>query len=126
MQATRQNLKHLDRLKKRSDFVLTASKGQKWVSKTVIVQALALDGDQRDILKFGFTATKKIGNAVFRNRVKRRMRAAAADIAATHYFTGYYIVFIGRSETARCSADDLRKDMKWCLKRLDVLGSSAS
>ena len=61
------------RLKKRPEFLCVAQNGRKWVSDTVIVQALETN---RHEIRFGFTATKKIGNAVTRNRAKRRMRAA--------------------------------------------------
>ena len=62
-------------LKKRKDFVLSNKFGHKSSNKNFILQKFS-PSDQNNLdLMFGFTATKKIGNAVKRNRAKRRMRA---------------------------------------------------
>ena len=106
------------RLKKRPEFLCVAEKGQKWVSDTVIVQAMETDKDE---LRFGFTATKKVGNAVIRNRAKRRLRAAADEIAKTHDLKPADIVLIARPTTVTCEWDDLLRNLTWCLRRLDLL-----
>ena len=108
------------RLKNRPEFLCVAHKGNKWVSETVIIQAMETD---REEVRFGFTATKKIGNAVMRNRAKRRLRAAADEIIKTHDFKSSDIVLIARDSTATCDWNDLIKNLKWCLKRLDYLQS---
>ena len=66
------------RLKKRVDFVRIAKQGQKWVSPGLIVQAMRrpiLHSGEDQGPRFGFTASKKVGNAIKRNKAKRRMRA---------------------------------------------------
>ncbi|MBU6235796.1 MAG: ribonuclease P protein component [Alphaproteobacteria bacterium] len=106
-----------DRLQKRSDF-LRLQNGRKWVSPTVIVQ---VEKGEKTSIRVGFTATKKLGGATVRNRVKRRMRAAAR--AALADVPGVWdLVLIGRAETATCPYQSLLKDLKWCLKRLEVTG----
>ena len=107
------------RLKKRPEFLCVAEKGKKWVSETIIVQALETDGN---ITRFGFTATKKIGNAVTRNRAKRRMRAVMDEIAKDNQLKSADIVLIARDTTPTCEWDDLLKNLKWCLRRLELLG----
>ena len=62
-------------LKKRKDFVLSNKFGQKTFNKNFILQKFSPPDQNNLDLMFGFTATKKIGNAVKRNRAKRRMRA---------------------------------------------------
>ncbi len=64
------------RLKKRSDFLRLQHKGVKQVMADFILQACSSPNDLPEI-RFGYTASKKIGNAVARNRAKRRMRALA-------------------------------------------------
>jgi ribonuclease P protein component len=118
---TNKRAKLPDRLKKRSEFLRVKDEGRKWVSPTVIVQA---GKAQSPSLRFGVTATKKLGNAVLRNRVKRRLREAARKVLAgktlAEAFPPADIVLIGRVETAACPFETLVKDLRWCLKRLEV------
>lgn len=106
------------RLKKRPEFLCVAKDGQKWVSESVIVQMIETD---RGIVRFGYTATKKIGNAVIRNRTKRRLRAAVHETLKSDNIKSADIVLIGRNITPTCDWDKLIKDLRWCLKRLSVL-----
>ena len=106
------------RLKKRPEFLFVAQSGKKWVSETVIVQVNFTD---RDETRFGFTATKKIGNAVTRNRAKRRMRAAVKEVLNKHHLKSADIVLIARDTVSTCSWDDLIKNLTWCLRRLGII-----
>src|ERR1700761_7852410 len=83
----------LDRLKKRSEFLAVAAANRRWTTPGLVLQArphaqITPDSDSASDngvrpreggLRVGFTATKKIGNAVKRNRARRRLRAAVAD-----------------------------------------------
>ncbi len=106
------------RLKKRSDFLRLRDSGKKWVSPTVIVQVAAPETTD---IRVGFTATKKIGGAVVRNRAKRRLREAAR-MALKGAQMPSDIVLIGRESTATCPFAALLKDMRWCFKRLEIHG----
>lgn len=107
------------RLKKRPEFLCVAQKGKKWVSPGVIIQSLETD---KNTVRFGFTATKKIGNAVTRNRAKRRLRAVADTLFNDPQLSlkSNDLVFIARDVTPTYDWDQLLKDAKWCLKRLEV------
>ena len=112
-------MKQIGRLQKRPAFLRVAKDGKKWVSKSMIVQAAANDLGQT---RFGLTVTKKISkSAVVRNRIRRRLRAAAYDVLPGTIKDGYDIVLIGRHETQTKDYADLVKDLRWCLKRLEVL-----
>lgn len=113
----------LGRLKKRPEFLSVNAAQTKWVSDTVIVQAKP--AQTPETFRFGVTATKKTGNAVIRNRIKRRLRAAIDELARDHNFNGFDIVLVGRVQTAECDWDKLVKDLRWCLKRLGVLAAEA-
>ena len=67
-------------LKKRRDFVLSNKYGQKTHNKNFILQEYCNPNISDQGLMFGFTATKRIGNAVKRNRAKRRMRALISSL----------------------------------------------
>ena len=78
----------------RADF-LRAAQGRKAGTGGFLLQARARD-DGSDITRVGFTASKKIGNAVFRNRAKRRMRALAREILAAAARPGWDYVLVAK------------------------------
>lgn len=107
-------------LKRRADFIAAAASGFKFVKPSLIVQARmrAPNEPSLSIIRVGFTATKKLGGAVVRNRVKRRLRAAVSQNMAELGLAGCDYVFIGREATYKGTFDDLIRDMKHALKRL--------
>jgi ribonuclease P protein component len=85
----------MDRLTRRAEF-LAVGRGSRVTRQGFILQGLAADGDKIGRPpRFGFTVTKKIGNAVVRNRIRRRLRAAA-KAAALHGTHGADYVLIAR------------------------------
>lgn len=121
MKATKENLRKLGRLQKRSDFLSVAAGGQKWIAKSMIVQRLP---NPSQGVRFGVTVTKKLDKrAVGRNRMKRRLRAVASDVLTRlDAGQGFDYVLIARAECATKPYDDLVRDFEWCLKKL---GASA-
>ena len=105
----------MERLKRRQDFV-AAARAQYAAMPGVVVQmrARADQGPPR----IGFTATKKIGNAVIRNRTKRRLRELARLHLEAVARPGHDYVLIGRAPTAQRPFSDLDKDLTSALKRL--------
>ncbi len=92
---------------------------RKWVSQSVVLQALPNDSG---IIRAGYTVTKKTEKtAVGRNRIKRRLRAAAAEIVPLLAKEGHDYVLIGRAATADRPYQDLCNDLKWCLKKLGCI-----
>ena len=104
------------RLKKRPDF-LAAAKGANCARGAVVAQARHR-GDASPLIRIGFTATRRIGGAVVRNRAKRRLREAARLIAPLHAVAGCDYVFIARGGTASRPWTPLLDDMKNALIRL--------
>jgi ribonuclease P protein component len=84
----------IQRLKTRAAFVATAQ-GSSCARGAVVIQRL--NKPQRAGLAVGFTATKKIGNAVVRNRCKRRLREAARQLLPLHGEPGHDYVFVARA-----------------------------
>ena len=108
-------------IQKRPDF-LRAARGQRHHSKTIIVQKF----DRRDGvgIRVGFTCSKKVGNAVIRNRAKRRLRAAAQMMLAQHGQMGCDYILIGKNDTtANFPFDRLQSDLKYCLTQLGNKGA---
>lgn len=121
MFATKDSMKNLGRLKKRSDFLHAAQAGRKWVSQSIIVQLVPNEALGQ---RYGVTVTKKLHkHAVDRNRVKRRLRAVACDVLPETLPNDHDIVLIGRSGTKDKPYNDLCADLRWCLKKLMAGGT---
>lgn len=68
------------------------------------------NGLESDTFRAGFTASRKVGGAVVRNRCKRRMRSLAREILSEMGLPGVDYVFIARRSTAFISWNDLKSD----------------
>jgi len=106
----------MDRLTRRREF-LKASGAPSWKARGVIVQALQR-GDQAPA-RTGFTVTKKLGNAVVRNRIRRRLKEAVRLIAPEHFAAGTDYVFIGRQMALERSFELLMEDIDQALEHLN-------
>lgn len=106
----------IERLTSRPQF-LAAAKGVSEARGAVVVQRLDR-GDGIPMVRLGFTATRKVGNAVIRNRAKRRLREAARALSPLLAVPGSDYVFIARMGTADRSWDRLLDDVKSALTRL--------
>ena len=69
-------------------------------------------------MRVGFTVTKKIGNAVVRNRMKRRLRALARDLLPNGGVVGADHVLIGRAGGVERPFADLRAELAKALRRV--------
>ena len=107
----------LETLSKRVDFI-AASKSEKFVGKSIIVQARP---NSLETIRVGYTASKKVGNAVIRNRAKRRMRAAAAETVAQYGTSSTDYVLIGRAEsTCNTKFTDLKLELIHAFRQLSI------
>jgi ribonuclease P protein component len=106
------------RLKRRAEFLRVAAKGKKAATHGLVLQALTRA--DAEPARVGFTVTKKIGNAVVRNRTRRRLKEAARLELANHPLTGVDLVLIGREGTRRRGFLDLRDDLRRALRKASV------
>ncbi len=106
----------IERLKKRAEF-LACAQAPSCARGAVVVQARPR-GDDQALVRAGFTATKRIGGAVERNRAKRRMREAARLLLPQFAKPGVDYVFIARGGVTRRAWDRLLDDVKSALIRL--------
>lgn len=105
------------RLKRRAEFLRAAREGRKVGRAALVVQALRREDEAT---RLGFTATKKIGNAVTRNRAKRRLRAVARLGLAAAPAPGWDLVLIARDDTATCPFGDLAAAFESALRKAGV------
>ena len=89
----------IGRLTKRPEF-LAAAAGRRFHTERLTLQGRLRKPAPDDFpgLRFGFTVTKKVGHATERNRIKRRLRAAAHEAGASHAHKPLDVVVIGRRD----------------------------
>lgn len=95
----------LVKMTRRREF-LAAARARRQSTPSMMVQARNRRDDDAAI-RVGFTCSKKVGNAVARNRAKRRLRAAARLILPQHGHPGWDYVLIGRADVTATRAFDL-------------------
>ncbi|HUE64819.1 MAG TPA: ribonuclease P protein component [Rhizomicrobium sp.] len=107
----------MERLKKRADF-LRAARGVRRVEGAVTLETTPTPrkAARADALRVGFTASKKIGNAVTRNRAKRRLRAAASQLLPLLGRGGHDYVLVARGTTVARPFPALLKDITTALR----------
>jgi len=120
------------RLKRRADFLRVAAARRKWAAPGLILQVAAqpeLSSEQPSLeapaaesirpesIRVGFTASRKVGNAVKRNRARRRLKALVAEMIASGANPGLDLVLIARPATVDRPFDELRRDLQQSLQR---------
>ncbi len=106
----------IDCLKKRSEFLFVAQ-GNKASGRFLSLQARKNDKFP-DMIRFGLTASKKVGNAVCRNRARRRLRVALNFVLSKMGINGYDYVAIARPQTIDANWQALLDEVEFLVKRL--------
>ncbi|WP_434802213.1 ribonuclease P protein component [Paracoccus sediminicola] len=107
-------------LRQRSDF-LKAAKARRAGTAGLLLQARRRADDEltETPIRVGFTCSKKIGNAVMRNRAKRRLRALAREVIPRLGRAGWDYVLVGRPDaTVSRNFSDLRDDLVTAIRRI--------
>jgi ribonuclease P protein component len=111
----------LARLKRRADFVRVTAKGRRAVRPGFILQAAprSAEAERGEAVRIGFTASRKVGNAVVRNRAKRRLRALATEVLVGRGRPGIDYVLIARAATGDRPYAELVSDLEGALRQVE-------
>jgi ribonuclease P protein component len=105
----------MERLRQRADFIAAAG-GRKVTTAAFVLQAR--ERDDGGPARVGFTVSKKVGNAVARNRVRRRLRAVVGLSASVSLRAGHDYVLIGRRGALSLPFERILDDFDGALRRL--------
>ena len=105
----------MERLRQRADF-LAAATGAKVPAAAFVLQARRRDDDGP--VRVGFTVSRRVGTAVERNRVRRRLREIVRRAGERTMRAGYDYVVVGRRSALNVPFDRLMEDFDGALRRL--------
>ncbi len=108
------------RLRRAAEFSAVYTQGRTWADGLLVLKALPNDLESN---RYAFVAGRRVGKAVARNRVKRRLREAAR---LTPTRQGWDLVFIARRGAGEATYSDLDVSVKTLLRRARVLAAGAS
>ena len=103
-------------LKKRKDFTHLSQYGQKFICKSMVLLIIQHDSNSRKL--FGITVSKKVGSAVKRNYVKRKLREVIKIAVQNFDQQGFKCVIIARRQILDLSFSEIKRDLEYCLKNL--------
>ena len=111
--------KRLTRIVKRSEYLRVKQRGSSVAKPGLVMQAAPSANDGSYVYpRVGFTVSKRVGNAVKRNRARRRLRSIASDILPKEGFPAWDYVFIGRLVTLDRPYDSLLEDARAALRKI--------
>lgn len=106
------------RLQRRAEFLRVAGAGRKAAQPGLVLQVRPRD--DTGPARLGFTVTRKVGNAVVRNRARRRLKEAARQVLREQTLAGVDLVLIGREATGTRPFPALVEDLRRALARTGV------
>ena len=106
-------------LTKRIQYTLVYDEGRSWVSSLVVMKALP---NGLALSRYGLSVSRRIGNSVTRNRVKRWLREV---LRLTPLEPGWDIVFIARPAVAATSYADVEQSVTGLLSQSGLIGQRA-
>ena len=111
-------------LRKRAHFLKVQGSRHRFSRPAFLLTCLPLDILGQDVA-VGYTVTKKIGNAVVRNRTKRRLRAVATPMLQESATPGHAYVWIARAPILDMPHETLVSEMRWALRKIEEMLNKA-
>lgn len=109
----------MESLKKNKEFKKVYENGKSYATRNLVIYCLNYEKGNKN--RYGLSVSKKIGNAVVRNKLKRRLREIINDFEKEKDFTGYDIIFIARKPVINLDYHRLKKDVKKLYKKMKII-----
>ena len=106
---------YIVRLKKNLHFKNVYKRGQSIADKYIVIYYVK---NNLDVTRVGFTASKKVGNSVKRNRARRLMKESFRKLSYSYCKNGYDIVVIARVAIKDATLKDVEKSMERAMKKI--------
>ena len=109
----------LTRILKRPEYLRVKRQGISVAESGLVIQAAPVANSSSYLQpRVGFTVSKRVGNAVKRNRARRRLKSIASDVLPKEGFQSWDYVFIGRVVTLDRPYDLLLEDTRVALRKI--------
>lgn len=102
-------------LKKPSEFSKVYKRGKSFADKNIVVYYMP---NQLGITRIGFSISKKVGNSVVRNRVRRLIRESFR--VNFNSFGGYDIIFVARVRSSQVDYHEISRSLKYIFKKIQI------
>lgn len=118
----------LARIVRRADYLRVQAAERRAVQPGLLLQAAPKTDSESSPSPFhvGFTASRKVGNAVLRNRARRRLKALAAEYLPKHAMPDHAYVLVARQATPARPYGELRGDLERALRKLRLWRDQAA
>ncbi len=109
----------MESLKKNKEFKKVYENGKSYATRNLVIYCLDYEKGKKN--RYGLSVSKKIGNAVVRNKLKRRLREIIREFEKEKDFTGYDIIFIARKPVIQIDYKRLKNDVKRLYKKMNII-----
>ena len=109
----------MESLKKNREFKKVYENGKSYATRNLVIYCLNYEKGKKN--RYGLSVSKKIGNAVVRNKLKRRLREIIRDFEKEKEFKGYDIIFIARKPVVQIDYHHLKRDVKRLYQKMNII-----
>ena len=109
----------MESLKKNKEFKKVYENGKSYATRNLVIYCLNYEKGKKN--RYGLSVSKKIGNAVVRNKLKRRLREIIREFEKEKEFKGYDVIFIARKPVVKIGYQNLRRDVKRLYKKMNII-----
>ncbi|MGM0499846.1 MAG: ribonuclease P protein component [Bacillota bacterium] len=109
----------MESLKKNKEFKKVYENGRSYATRNLVIYCLNYEKGKKN--RYGLSVSKKIGNAVVRNKLKRRLREIIREFEKEKDFKGYDVIFIARKPVVKIGYLNLRKDVKKLYEKMNII-----